>query len=78
MADAERLRRFASNGVGVRVPLVAPSYITNSILLIMKQPKARNSFVPAMKGRKGGKMKSKKVKRKNGKNKQKAYLSEDY
>lgn len=39
----------------------------------------RNEFVQAMnKSRKGGPMKAKKSKRKNGKNKQKKYLIDNY
>lgn len=44
----------------------------------MKKKKARNEFVIAMKGRKGGRMRSKKDKRKNGRNKQQDYLNESY
>ncbi len=44
----------------------------------MKKKKVRNEFVIAMKSRKGGKMRSKKDKRKNGRNKQQDYLNESY
>ena len=44
----------------------------------MKKTKTRNEYVLAMKGRKGGRMRAKKDKRKNGRNKQKDYLEEQY
>lgn len=44
----------------------------------MKKSKVRNEFVMAMKGRKGGRMRSKKDKRKNGRNKKQDYLNENY
>lgn len=40
--------------------------------------KARNPFAILAKAKKGGVMRSKKDKRRNGKNKRQQYLSEDY
>lgn len=55
----------------------ALSIFTNN-LAMKKQKKIRNPFVLPAKKRKAGKIRSKKDKRKNGKNKQQEYLNENY
>lgn len=67
-AAANALRAFSRNGVGVRVPPRLPT---------MKN-KIRNAYASPAKNRKAGVIKSKKHKRKNGKNIQKEFLSEEY
>jgi hypothetical protein len=44
----------------------------------MKKQTIRNEYVLAMRGKKGGRMRAKKDKRKNGRNKQEDYLNEKY
>jgi hypothetical protein len=44
----------------------------------MKKKIVRNAFVTSMKGRKGGRMRSRKSKRKNGRNKKQDYLDGNY
>lgn len=74
-------------GVGVQVPLVLPNSrslrgVANILepFVIMKKSKKkfRNAATIPAKTRKAGVMKNKKDKRKNGKNKQKEFLSEEF
>ncbi len=48
------------------------------VVKIKSKNKVRNPFILLAKAKKGGVMRSKKDKRKNGKNKQQEYLNEDY
>jgi len=73
MAYTAYLKFAARKGLGVRVPLRLPE-------LVMKKKisSTRNGFAIPAKKRKAGEIRSKKDKRKNGKNKQVEYLSENH
>lgn len=70
MAYTAYLKFAARKGLGVRVPLRLPSVMKK------KTTSSRNGFAIPAKSRKAGKIRSKKDKRKNGKNKQAEYLKE--
>lgn len=73
MAYTAYLKFAARKGLGVRVPLRLPEFVMKK-----KTSSIRNGFAISAKKRKAGEIRSKKDKRKNGKNKQHEYLSESH
>ena len=72
MAYAVDLKSTVLKDVGVRVPLRLPSVMKK------KTTSTRNGFAISAKKRKAGEIRSKKDKRKNGKNKQAMFREETY